>query len=230
MKRDGIYFWGLFIVILLPFFISDTVYSLYNEINTSHPYIMAFIKFSILSTAGEIIGLRIKTGCYFKKGFGVFPRMVIWGLLGILIAYAMKIFSVGVPFALKGFGIDGVAQAMGGELTWLKFFGAVMISVSMNTIFAPVMMTIHKITDTHIIAYRGSARALITPIHFGKILAQMDWKVQWNFVFKRTIPLFWYPAHTITFLLPSQYQVLFAALLGVVLGVILSLAARSAKS
>jgi hypothetical protein len=48
--------------------------------------------------------------------------------------------------------------------------------------------------------------------------------VQWNFVFKKTIPLFWFPAHTITFLLPSQFQVLFAALLGVALGVILAIA------
>ena len=46
-----------------------------------------------------------------------------------------------------------------------------------------------------------------------------------GFVFKKTIPFFWIPAHTITFLLPGQYQVLFAALLGVALGIILSIAA-----
>ena len=58
----------------------------------------------------------------------------------------------------------------------------------------------------------------------GDIMAhKINWEVQWGFVFKKTIPLFWYPAHTITFLLPGDYQVLFAAFLGVVLGLILSI-------
>ena len=57
-------------------------------------------------------------------------------------------------------------------------------------------------------------------------MQNLNWKVQWGFVFKKTIPLFWFPAHTITFLLPGEMRVLFAALLGVLLGVILSIAAR----
>jgi uncharacterized integral membrane protein len=48
-------------------------------------------------------------------------------------------------------------------------------------------------------------------------------------VFKKTIPLFWYPAHTITFLLPAGFQVLFAAVLGIVLGVLLSVAANMSR-
>ena len=42
----------------------------------------------------------------------------------------------------------------------------------------------------------------------------------------RTIPLFWIPAHTVSFLLPPDYQVLYAALLGVALGLILALAGK----
>jgi ABC-type phosphate/phosphonate transport system permease subunit len=57
-----------------------------------------------------------------------------------------------------------------------------------------------------------------------EIITNLNWKVQWSFVFKKTIPFFWYPAHTITFLLPQNFQVLFAAFLGVALGVILSIA------
>jgi len=86
-------------------------------------------------------------------------------------------------------------------------------------------MTVHKVTDTHILNCGGSLRALITPIPFGEILSGLNWKVQWGFVFKKTIPLFWIPAHTITFLLKPQYQVLFATLLGVALGIFLSIAA-----
>jgi hypothetical protein len=37
---------------------------------------MSFIKFSILATLGEVIGLRIKTGNYHQKGFGLIPRAI----------------------------------------------------------------------------------------------------------------------------------------------------------
>ncbi|MCL2502350.1 MAG: Mpv17/PMP22 family protein, partial [Bacteroidales bacterium] len=86
-------------------------------------------------------------------------------------------------------------------------------------------MTCHKITDAHILQNGGSAKALISPLCFGALLGGINWKKQWGFVFKKTIPLFWIPAHTLTFLLPPQWQVLFAAFLGVVLGVLLSVAA-----
>jgi hypothetical protein len=43
-------------------------------------------------------------------------------------------------------------------------------------------------------------------------------------VFKKTIPFFWIPAHTITFLLPADFRILFAAILGVALGIILAIA------
>jgi hypothetical protein len=94
----------------------------------------------------------------------------------------------------------------------------------MNTIYAPVMMTIHKITDMHIAQHNGGISALYSPVKVGENMANMNWKVQWGFVFKRTIPLFWIPAHTITFMLPDEYRVLFAAALGIALGVIMAIA------
>ena len=164
---------------------------------------MSFIKFGILATLGEMLGLRISAGVYNRKGFGVLPRAVVWGLLGMGINAAMIIFSC----------LD-------------KLWIALAISVAMNTIFAPVFMTFHKITDTHILDCGGSPRSLLTPIPMTRIITHLNWDAQWNFVFKKTIPFFWYPAHTITFLLPGEMRVLFAAILGVVLGVLLAIAAR----
>ncbi|MDE7102493.1 MAG: hypothetical protein K2O37_06815, partial [Bacteroidales bacterium] len=66
-------------------------------------------------------------------------------------------------------------------------------------------------------------------IRMGEIMQGIDWKRQWSFVFKKTIPFFWIPAHTVTFMLPGEYQVLFAAFLGVVLGIILAFAAHQSK-
>lgn len=108
-----------------------------------------------------------------------------------------------------------------------KIINAFAISVGINTIFAPMFMTMHKITDMHINDCKGKISALITPIDMAAKLSNIDWNQQYGFVFKKTIPFFWIPAHTITFLLPEAYQVVFATMLGTVLGVILSLASMS---
>ncbi|MDL2320016.1 hypothetical protein LJC45_02655 [Alistipes sp. OttesenSCG-928-B03] len=213
-------------LVLLPFFVSDAVYGFYESFNAQHGMIMSFIKFAILSTFGECIGLRINTGNYNQKGFGILPRALVWGVLGMGISMAMVIFKTGVPAFLASLGMDDAAAVMGGVLTWKKAFVAFCVSVGMNSIFAPVFMTLHKVTDTHILQTGGTLRGFFTPLHMADILAGLNWRRQWSFVFKKTIPLFWFPAHTITFLLPSDLQVLFAALLGVALGILLALAAQ----
>ncbi len=225
MKKQDIIFAAVVVLLLLPFFVSDTVYESYKTINGQHPYLMAFVKFMILSSIGEMLGLRIKQGVYTYKGYGIVPRAIVWGLLGVMIAVAMKIFSNGVPVMLESWGFEGMVAAMGGDVTWAKFIDAFCISTAMNTFFAPMFMTLHKVTDTHILNCGGRITSLVTPIKFGEILASLNWKVQWSFVFKRTLPLFWIPAHTITFMLPAAYQVLFAASLSIFLGVLLSVAA-----
>ena len=83
----------LFVIALfLPFFISDTIYEWYKSFNAIHGMVMSFVKFAILATLGEMLGLRISTGVYHNKTFGIIPRMVIWGL-GTGINMAMIIFS-----------------------------------------------------------------------------------------------------------------------------------------
>ena len=147
-------------------------------------------------------------------------------MLGVGISMAMTVFAAGVPALLASLGMDDAPALMGAGLSWSKVFVAFCISVAMNTIFAPLFMTMHKLTDTHILATDGTLRGFFTPMHMGDLLAGLNWHRQWDFVFKKTIPLFWYPAHTITFLLPGDARVLFAALLGVALGVLLAIAAH----
>ena len=195
---------------------------------------MAFFKFAILATLGEMLALRIRKGVYNEPGFGVVPRMMVWGFLGMCIAMAMVIFKTGVPAFLETVAgcergtLAAIFAAPG--FSWGKLGIAFAVSVLMNSIFAPVMMTFHKCTDIHILDNGGTVRGLLRPMKMREIFStKVNWDVQWNVVIKKTIPLFWFPAHTITFILPPTFQVLFAALLGVALGLILALAGGGKK-
>jgi len=228
MKKQDLFISIIVILFFTPFFIFKPVYNGYEYINQQFPLIMAFFKFAILATFGEVLGLRIRTGKYNMPNFGILPRAVVWGFLGIWIAVAMGVFRSGIPAYLDRFQLfAGINVAMTGNFTALKLCGAFCISLMMNTTFAPVFMTLHKITDTHIMQTGGTLKGFFThKLHFTELISSINWKVQWGFVFKKTIPLFWIPAHTLTFILSPNFQVLFAALLGVCLGVILSIAAR----
>ena len=225
MKKTDLLVILVVILVLTPFFIFSKVYDDYKSINIAHPFIMAFIKFALLATFGEMLGLRIKTGKYNAPGFGLLPRAVVWGLFGMWIVLAMGVFKSGIPAFLNQYPMfEGIKEAMYSDFSCLKLCGAFLISVMMNTSFAPVFMTLHKITDTHILQNGGKLSALVKSIQVEKIISELNWKVQWGFVFKKTIPLFWIPAHTLTFILPGDFQVLFAAFCSIILGLILSIA------
>ncbi|MBR4773057.1 MAG: hypothetical protein IK010_01345, partial [Bacteroidales bacterium] len=167
----------------------------FNWATAHHPYIMAFFKFAILATLGEMLALRIREGVYNKKGFGVAPRMIVWGFLGMAIAMAMVIFKSGVPVflgtvadALTGGGTHAAtytAVFKATELTWGKVGIAFAVSVLMNSIFAPVMMTFHKCTDIHITDNGGTVAGLFRPMKMREIISKkVNWDVQWNLVIK----------------------------------------------
>ena len=213
--------------VILGFAFIPGAWDWFIKATTKHGLLMSFFKFAILGTFGEMLSLRIKEGVYIKQGFGLLPKLLIWGVLGVVIASAMTIFKTGTVRLLDGgFHLNGKAAVwFAGKLSWGKFFVALCVSVLMNTLFAPVFMTFHKITDIHIAETGGTLKGFFSsPLNIQETMSKkINWDIQYGFVFNKTIPLFWYPAHTITFLLPGTLQVLFAAALGVALGVILSI-------
>lgn len=231
MKRSDAYVLAGFIAFLSPFIIFPEVLSGYETLNKEHGMLMSFVKFALLATFGETLGSRIRTGKYMPQGFGLLPRALVWGLLGFAIKLSFDIFTAGtLNFLTKMDWKEAKDIFSAPGFSAGKLLIAFCISTFMNCIFAPIMMTIHKITDTHIAQHHGKISAIVSPIHVGEIMSTMNWKVQWDFVFKRTIPLFWIPAHTITFILPEEYRVLFAAMLGIALGVILAIAASKGNA
>ena len=91
------------------------------------------------------------------------------------------------------------------------------MATDFNYLFYWKSFTVTQIKDMTLIGF-------FKPIQIRQIFVDLNWDLMWNFVFKKTIPFFWIPAHTITFLLPTDFQVLFAAALGIALGTILAVA------
>jgi len=237
MKKSDLILILIFALIFFPFIVSPDLQQWYREVNHEWPYLMSFIKFFVLATLGEVLGLRIRKGGYALKGFGLIPRALVWGMLGISIKMAFVIFGVGAPYMLESMGIQFgqsspatiLDQDFFSHFSWLQLLAAFSVSLTLNVFFAPVFMTVHKITDSHIERNGGSLRGFFTPLKVKEIISTMNWKVQWGFVFKKTIPLFWIPAQTLNFLLPGEYRVLVAAIYSVILGVILAIAAQMGK-
>jgi len=234
MKRTDLLVIAVVILLLLPFFLFPSVMHAYRSLNGEFPYTASFIKFAILATFGESIGLRIRTGSYTQKGFGFLPRAFVWGFLGVAIKMAFVIFGEGSPYMLKTFGMVFPVDNPGDILrqpgfTWIKLAAAFSVGTMLNLFFAPVFMTFHKLTDIHIMKTGGTLKGFFTPIPFGQYFSEIDWTAMWGFVFKKTIPLFWIPAQTLNFMLPEEWRILFAAFLSIVLGVLLSLASLKGR-
>ncbi len=241
MKKQDLYFGILILLSVMLFLPFSFLEGFHKSFLFNHHYwaITSFLKFGLLSTIGEVIGLRIKTGNYYQAGFGYLPRTIVWGFLGIGIKMAFVIFAVGTPVlmekylgvsnAVASMKVDSIFDAFDVGLGYSRIFTAFGISTFMNLIFAPVFMTLHKITDTHILDNGGTLGGFFKPISFKTIFPRLNWFVQWDFVFKRTIPFFWIPAHTITFLMPEEYRIVFAAMLGIILGILLAIAAQKGK-
>ncbi len=230
MAKFGTLIWVTLIAIFAAFLIIPQTHTLFVDTTKAHPYLMGFVKFAILSTMGEFLAARIVSGRW-QMVKGMLPKMFIWGILGVLIVMMFSIYADGVSGAINK-GLLWTGGPAGGFLA--KLLKAFYISAIMNLTFAPVFMASHRITDTWIDArfarenvarnIAGKSNSISKGISVSNVISTVDWGGFMKFVVGKTIPLFWIPAHTITFLLPDTYKVIFAASLSIVLGLILSLA------
>lgn len=179
-----------------------------------HPYLMGFIKFSILATMGELLSIRMVKGQWSTPA-GAAYKAILWGFYGMCIVLMFEIFLKGVTGAItKGmlFAGSGFSRSI---------LSAFYISTIMNVTFGPTLMATHRITDVFIDMSCSGVTASIKDI-----VKKIDWNEFMRFIVFKTIPYFWIPAHTITFLLPPEYRVLAAAYLSIALGAILSYARK----
>ena len=207
----GDFIWGSFLLVMIVGLVLPKTQVLFLHATFTYPYIMGFFKFAVLASMGEVLAIRVHTGIY-KKPVGFIYKAIIWGFIGVLIVIVFNIFTVGVLDLLH----KGLLMFQDSKLSFAFF-----TSLLMNLCFAPTMMAFHRLTDTVI-----EAKTMGEYTKLSLILAKIDWKGFIEFVLFKTIPLFWIPAHTITFLLPTEYRVLMAAFLSIALGTILALAKK----
>lgn len=185
----------------------------FKRLSSEHPYIMGFIKFALLATVGEVLAMTIKARRA-SLPFYIGWRMLIWGLIGVAITFMMKTYSYGVAGLMENKLLPGAGEGFGSRLLRAFYTAAVM-----NLTFGPTFMATHKCTDKYLeLKHEGIKKPGLRGVVNG-----VDWHSFVSFTLFKTIPLFWIPAHTLTFLLPAEYQVIAAAALSIALGLILSL-------
>ncbi len=171
-----------------------------------HYLLGGFIKFFLFATFGDLISRRIRHGDW--RVPGLIYKALAWGILGIFIVIAFRIFTAGIA------GLQETGVLPGAGVTFLFAF---FTSLFMNLFFAPAMMLVHRVSDQFIdmrVKNTGkSLREAVMTIDYPAFVGMLA----------KTIPLFWIPAHTITFLLEERYRAFFASLLGVMLGLLLNL-------
>lgn len=210
--KKGDFLWLLALAVFVLILVLPATHEMFVKLTTNHPYIGGFIKFAILATMGELLAIRIATGQW-NAPSGIVYRAAIWGFLGMVIVLIFGLFAMGVKGSLSN------GMLPGGES---KFAFAFFVSSIMNLTFAPTMMAFHRITDTYIdLKYERKGKVTINDV-----VSKIDWNGFVSFVLVKTIPFFWIPAHTITFLLPPEYRVLVAAGLSIALGAILAFAKK----
>lgn len=187
----------------------------FKKLSSSTPYVMGFIKFAFLATAGELIAEIIKNKTVVVPCKIVW-RFLIWGVIGVWITFMMKVFSTAVSTMMA------TGLLPGKDSTFLKAFYT---SLIMNTSFGPTFMAVHKCSDKFLeLRAKKENSSLIS------VITGIDWHKFVSFTIFKTVPIFWIPMHTVTFLLPQEYQVMMAAGLSVALGVILSFGNKKKKS
>ena len=217
-----IFFIALFALVITGLLLSEPAMSTYEDLTATYPFVAGFLKFSLLATFGESLAQRIVSGTYSPKNYGLLPKAIIWGFLGICVTASFITFSIGAPFILNKLGFLWGSTGLLAPLGMEKIITAFTVSVSMNFFFGPILMLTHSLTDSHVSAHNGSLTCFFHAPNTVKYLQNTNWELFWKLAIVRNILFFWIPMHTMTFLLPENFRVLFAAMLGACLGLILT--------
>ena len=212
MKKDyRVSFSILVLTVLLVFIVTR---DFFLDFASDYKILGGFIKFFFLASIGDFIALRIKSKEW-KIPIYIFIKALVWGFIGIVIVLMFVIYPAGIEILQE----ENILPFEGNT-----FFFALFVSIIMNFTFAPTMMAFHRVTDTYLNLRKDNKKITIS-----ESIESINWRQFINFTVFKSIPFFWVPAHTITFLLPEEYRIIFAAILGIFLGLILGIFSNNSK-
>ena len=87
-----------------------------------------------------------------------------------------------------------------------------------NLFFAPIHSALMRVCGNYA-EIRFLAGQHITP---RQAVDSVDWGELIDFTLFKTIPLFWIPVNTVGFLLPQEYRIVFAAVLSLAFGILMT--------
>jgi len=178
-------------------------------------YLSNFLKFGVLSTLGELIGVSIKSR-KIRMIDKFFQKVIVWGFIGMLITIAFPLFISGV----EGLQSQDLLPKFQGNPLAISFMG----SIAMNFTFGPMMMLFHKILDIDLELNSKVDNRLTV------IIQDINWNSLVKDTWIKTTLCFWIPIHTIVFLLPETIRIIVAAILSTALGILLSVGDSKKKA
>lgn len=176
----------------MKFLIKTIFMNGYIEFVKTYPIISAMIQFAILGTLGDIVSFWI-----IRKKFVLPYKMKII----FLKIFEWALLAIFIKYAFIGF--NGFVESLIAHnyLPNLSGIGkSFAISTSMNLQFGPFLVLMHRLLDN-----------LIAKQNHWKNIDKGFYSLIW----------FWIPAHTITFILPKEFQIGLAAIWSLALGIIL---------
>ena len=140
---------------------------------------------------------------------GNLVQSLSWGIGGVLVTLAFTVFSQGTRQAMAAGLLPGYGNALA-----QAFF----TSVTNNLFFAPIHSALMRVCGNYA-EIRFLAGQHITP---RQAVDSVDWGELIDFTLFKTIPLFWIPVNTVGFLLPQEYRIVFAAVLSLAFGILMT--------
>ncbi|WP_077849101.1 hypothetical protein [Clostridium puniceum] len=212
-NKKGDFFWGVVLFIWILILAVPSTRITFIEVTDAYPYVGGFLKFFILASMGDWLGVRILKGKWIiPKGF--IYKAVVWGIIGMMITLVFTVFTAGT----------GAAQAVGKlPFAGSKLAQAFLGSTIMNLTFGPMMYVYHKFGDLFV---ELSYEKKISELTVKDFVDRIDWYTLVSFSWIKTCTFVWIPCHTIVFLLPPEYRVLASAFLSILLGIIIAVSKK----
>ena len=176
--------------------------------NRTLPYLAGAVQFAVYATAGELLSTRMLEGRWEVNRATLFVA-ASWGFSGLLVTLAFQVFSTGAQQAM----VRGFLPFCGNTIA-LAFF----TSALNNLFFGPIHSGLIRVCVNYAdLRFTQGGNPTVR-----QAVDSVDWGELIDFTLFKTIPFFWIPVNTVTFLLPEDYRIASAAMLSMVFGILMT--------